>query len=192
MFGKDKFKNSKLWDVARVIQDKKMPGHVRIQRIFQFVGKADRDGVGGTKLAAKKYSRDEDMVRRVLAVMAIVSSKTPLAVFSNVDLKNYVASLDPKHKLPHHLETNRIIECMIDYAAAEMTRIIAERRKDLTSGFLSVSTDFVTDPSRKESFGVILLDIIAFKYRLNDGRTLFMSKETAKRVKEVLASVCIS
>jgi hypothetical protein len=74
---------------------------------------------------------------------------------------------------------------------ADVTTIISDVRDDLTCGFLSASTDFVLDPHRKESYGVLLLDIIAYKYRLNDGRTLYMSKHTAKRCKEVLASVCI-
>jgi hypothetical protein len=140
----------------------------------------------------KKYSRNEDIVRRVLAVIALVSSNIPLSVFQNDHMKIYLNSLDPKHQLPHHLEINRILEVMADYAMKELAAIIAEQREVLREGFISLSTDFVSDPVRKEAFGVIMLDLVAKKYRLNDGRTLFMSNATKIRNQKILASVSLS
>eukprot|EP00956_Cyclotella_meneghiniana_P033656 scaffold98044_cov37-Cyclotella_meneghiniana.AAC.1 len=92
------------------------------------------------------------------------------------------------HKPPHHLETTRIVECAIDIAMAEFTAIVADRRKELGHGFASLSTDFVTDATRREPFGVIIVDLIAECYDLEDGRQLFMSKETAARIADQLLS----
>ena len=187
--GKDQFKNSRLWDAAKTIIRRNLPGSVRLQRIIKLNRKEESQGVGNTIVASKKYSREDDMVRRVLAVQAAVSSKIPVSVFSNDCFRIYISSLDPKHKLPHHLEVNRIIEVMIDYAMMELSRIIAERRRELSEGFISLSSDFWTDSARREPFGVLILEIVAFKYRLNDGRYLCMSKDSASRSKDILASV---
>ena len=187
--GQDVFRNSKLWEVAKVLEAKGCRGVKRISRIKHLDGKSTATGVGGTTISASKYSREEDMVRRVLSVMAVVSTKSPFAILANQDFRNYVASLDPKHSIPHHFECNRIVEVMIDYVMMEIRMIVEERRKTLGKGFLSLSVDFWTDSVRKQAFGAIMMDIIAFKYRLNDGREMFMSSATAERVKNILVAV---
>jgi hypothetical protein len=69
-------------------------------------GKSDATGAGGTTISSTKYSREDGMIRRVLSVMAVVSTKSPFAILANHDdFKNYVAILDPKHRIPHHLTT---------------------------------------------------------------------------------------
>jgi len=161
--GSDKFRNSKRWEVAKVLEGKACRGAAPIRRIKTLDGKSDAAGAGGTTISSKKYSREEDMIRRVLSVMAVVSTKSPFAILANHEFKNYVASLDPKHRIPHHLECNRIVEVMIDYAMMEISKIVSERRHKLGKGFLSLSTDFWTDSVRKEAFGAIMMDITAFK-----------------------------
>ena len=69
-----------------------------MQRIFEISGKADVVTQEGT--TEKKYSRDEDMVKRVLAVIAAISSNFPLSVLGDTNFRNYTASLDPRHKPP--------------------------------------------------------------------------------------------
>ena len=186
-FDKDYFKKSKLWDAGRTIIGRKLRGYERMQRIMEISGKAGVVAADGT--FEKKYSRDEDIVKRVLAVIAAISSNIPLAVLSDVNFRNYTSALDPKHKPPHHLETNRIIEVMIDYAMMEWKVMVEERRAILRKGFVSGAIDFWTDSSRKEAFGVFIMDMLAEKFRLKDGRSLFMSREAADRVKDKLVSV---
>ena len=184
---KDYFKKSKLWDAGRTVISRKLKGYERMQRIFEISGKADVVTPEGT--TEKKYTRDEDMVKRVLAVIAAISSNVPLSVLSDTNFRNYTASLDPRHKPPHHLETNRIIEVMMDYVMLEWTKMVEERRAILRRGFVSGAIDFWTDSVRREAFGVFIMEMLAEKFRLKDGRTLFMSKETAERVKDKLMSV---
>ena len=74
--GQDVFRNSKLWEVAKVLEAKGCRGVKRISRIKHLDRKSTATGVGGTTISASKYSREEDMVRRVLSVMAVVSTKT--------------------------------------------------------------------------------------------------------------------
>ena len=81
---------------------------------------------------------------------------------------------------------------MIDYVMMEIRMIVEERRKTLGKGFLSLSVDFSTDSVRKQAFGAIMMDIIAFKYRLNDGREMFMSSATAERVQNILVAVSLT
>jgi len=176
--------------VVKVLVAKGCRGVKRISRIKQLDGKSTATGVGGTTISASKYSREEDMVRRVLSVMAVVSTKSPFAILANQDFRNYyVASLDPKHSIPHHFECNHILEVVIDYVMMEIRMIVEERRKTLGKGFLSLSVDFWTDSVRKQAFGAIMMDIIAFKYRLNDGREMFMSSAMAESVKNLLVAV---
>jgi hypothetical protein len=180
--GKTYFDKSKLWKAARRIVELSKPGAVRLQRILK-LGKKE----SGTNNC--KANRDVDMVRRVKGVMACVSSNVPLSVFTNVHFKEYLKSLDPSHSPPHHLEINRVIECLIDAGMAEFVKIVNDRRGVLGHGFASLSTDFVTDATRREAFGVILVDLIAESYEMENGQSLFMSKETAACVKDKLLSV---
>ena len=53
----------------------------------------------------------------------------------------------------------------------------------------SGAIDFWTDSSRREAFGVFVMDVLAEKFHLKDGRSLFMSRETSERVKLKLHSV---
>ena len=103
--------------------------------------------------------------------------------------RGYLQSLDPKHSPPDNIKINRIIEVLIDAGVLEFVKICNDRRKLLRHGFISSTTDFVTDPHRKQSFGVLLLDLVAEKYELRDGRTLFMSRETAKKINDLLLTV---
>ena len=134
-------------------------------------------------------SREEDMVKRVNAVMAIISSKVALSVLNDEYFVLYAKSLDPKHKIPHHLEVQRITEVMIDVGMTEVTKIVADRRKVLGQDFASLTTDFVTDSNRHESYGVILMELVAEWYELEDGRVLAMSRETAERIASLLLTV---
>jgi hypothetical protein len=156
---------------------------------MQYILQQDRKLTSASSMTdpVDKHSQEEDILRQVLAVMAAISSKIPLSVFSNVYFRNYARSLDPKHRPPHNLAINRIIEVLIDGMVLEFVRIVDEHRKLLRQGFISLSTDFATDPNRRQSFGVVLLDLVAEKYDLNDGRTLFMSRETAKKCKDLLS-----
>ena len=60
----------------------------------------------------EKAAQKDDMVRRVLAVIAGVTSKIPLSVFSNPDFRAYIESTNPTHKPVHYLEINCIIEVL--------------------------------------------------------------------------------
>ena len=129
------------------------------------------------------------MERRVLAVLAVITSKVPFAVLGNNYFRQYAYLLDPKHKPPHHLEINRIIEVTMDLAVLEVKRIVDETRDRVFEGFASVSTDFWTDSIRRESYGALVLGIICDKYMLSDGRLMFMSRSTAKRHEDILMLV---
>ena len=163
-----------------------LPGCIRITSILKLDRKAPVNDDGSDLV---KFSREEDMESRVLAVMFGIACKTVLCAFGDVYFRNYTMSLEPKHKPPHHLEVNRITEVMIDGALFEFVKIVEEQRKLLRHSFISLSTDFVTDASRREAFGVILLDLVAQKYEMNDGRILFMSTETARKITNQLLSV---
>ena len=173
-----------MWQVARKLVEDAVPGYLRIKYVLQQDGKLDV--AGGNTVAVSIYSVEEDILRLVLFVMAAVASKIPLSVFKNVYFRGYLQSLDPKHSPPDNLKINRIIEVLIDAGVLEFVKICNDRRKLLRHGFISSTTDFVTDPHRKESFGVLLLDLVAEKYELRDGRTLFMSRETAKKINDLL------
>ena len=51
---------------------------------------------------------------------------------------------------------------------------------------MSGNIDFWTDPHRRESFGAFVLDLLASKYVMDDGMTLFMSQETRDKVDDDL------
>ena len=187
---KKAFDSSTLWKVMRKLVERGVSGSIRLHRILVLTKKdkpSRTDADSGAPV--EKAARKDDMVRRVLAVIAGVTSKIPLSVFSNPDFRAYTESLDPTHKPPHHLEINRIIEVLVDAVVMEFLRIVKEQRESLNHAFISLATDFWTDSHRKASFGVLVMDLVANKFLMKDGRYFFMSKETAQRNKVRLASV---
>ncbi|KAL7502257.1 hypothetical protein ACHAXN_000889, partial [Cyclotella atomus] len=179
-YTKAEFNRDKIWKAARAVIKKRSQGWERLQYVLEKNGKpiistADHDGT--------KYTREEDMENRVYAVLAAVATKTPFNIFDNNHMKMYLQSLNSKHRPPYGLERNRIVEVMIDYVASEMAKIIDEWRLELGDGFVSVSTDFWTNPHRREQFGALVIDLIARLYYVEShGKYMFMSKQTAERL----------
>eukprot|EP00956_Cyclotella_meneghiniana_P031770 scaffold84624_cov24-Cyclotella_meneghiniana.AAC.1 len=178
--GKKAFDRSRMWKAARRVVKLNKHGAVRLSCILRLAKK---------EIDVTTVSREEDMVKRVNAVMAIISSKVALSVLNDEYFVLYAKSLDPKHKIPHHLEVQRITEVMIDVGMTEVTKIVADRRKVLSQDFASLTTDFVTDSNRHESYGVILMELVAEWYELEDGRVLAMSRETAERIANLLLTL---
>jgi hypothetical protein len=125
-----------------------------------------------------KYPRNVEMVNQVAAVKAAVASKTPLSVFDNPQMREYLHKLDPKHSPPYCLERTCILEVRMDAAMKELVQMLTERREQLHEGFVSGTIDFWTDSHRREQYGSFVIDFPAEKYELEDGTTLFMSKKT--------------
>jgi hypothetical protein len=71
------------------------------------------------------------MVNQVAAVKAAVVSKTPLSVFDNPQMREYLCKLDPKHSPPYCLERTCILEVMMDAAMKELC-------ENILHGFLYV------------------------------------------------------
>jgi hypothetical protein len=70
-------------------------------------------------------------------------------------------------------------------------KIGEEQRTLLCHGFISLSSDFVTDSVRRESYGCVIADLVANKFEMADGRVLFMSRDTAARIVEELLTVSL-
>jgi hypothetical protein len=188
--GKEEWKRDKIWVVSRVIVEKKLPGWQRLKFLLDKAKKAisstkDHDGT--------KYTRDEDMFLRVLAVLAAIGCKSPLSIFDNKFMKMYTTALNSKHKTPYRLERNRIVEVILDYAMLEYSQILTERRQVLGDGFVSVSTDFWTDPHRKEQFASLMGDLTAYEYVVEGAdEWYFMIKATVERLDKKVVSAIVS
>ncbi len=112
------------------------------------------------------------------AVKAAVASKTPLSLFDNSQMKEYLCKLNPKHSPPYRLEQTRILEVMMDAAMKELVQMLTECREHLHKGFIWGMIDFWTDSYCCEQYGLFVIDFSAQKYELEDGMFLFMSKKT--------------
>jgi hypothetical protein len=117
------------------------------------------------------------MVNQVAAVKAAVASKTPLSVFDNPQMREYLRKLDSKHSPPYCLERTCILEVMIDAAMKELVQMMTEQHEQLHEGFVLGTIDFWTDFFCCEQYGSFVIDLQAKKYELEDGTTLFMSKK---------------
>ena len=171
--GKTYFDKSKLWKEARTIVRNNLPGAPRCAYILKMAKK-------DLNPSEAKHARADDTLKQVHGVLAVVASRSPLAVLDNAYMRLYLKALDPKHKPPHHLAINRMIEVATDLAMQELVRMMEDSAKDVDKAFMCISQDFVTDPNFRKSFGVIMADFVAEKYVMEDGRELFMSRETAE------------
>jgi hypothetical protein len=176
---KDEFVTDRPWKAARAIISKgKSVGCARLKYLLSIDGKALSNTANAD---GPKYTREEDMSNRVMAVMAGVSSNMPLNLFDTAMFKQYLCRLDRKHRSPYRLERTWIIEVFMDGAMLEHSRIITNHCKALDEGFVSASTDFWTDSYRKEQFGALVINMIAEKYFVDElDMWLFMSHETAE------------
>ena len=131
------------------------------------------------------------MMNCVMAVVAILGSNMPLSIFDNAMLQAYLRSLNSKHRTPHQLEQNRIIEVLIDCEMKELSCILSNCRAELREGFVSASADFWMDSRRKEQFGALVIDLVAEQYMVKGlGMYMFMSKETAKQLGGAIVERC--
>ncbi len=99
-----------------------------------------------------KYQQDVDMVNQVAAIKAAVASKTPLSVFDNPQMREYLHKLDPKHSPPYRLERTCILQVMMGAAMKELVQMLTERREQLHEGFVSGTIDFWTDSHWREQY----------------------------------------
>jgi len=120
--GHDYFDRSTLWKQSEKIQSENWPGSVRLAKIDELKSGSLVGGPGGAKM-----SRDEDMVNRVFAVLAAVGSKSPLAIFDNERMKQYLGRIAPGHSPPHRQERNRIVSVVMDGMMLEISKILSER-----------------------------------------------------------------
>jgi hypothetical protein len=97
-FGTDKFQTDKLWKVVRAIISTCSNGYEQLSHLLAADGKALASTLNcnGTK-----YTWEEDMTNRVMAIMAIVGSNMLLSIFGNAMLQNYLRSLNSKQGTPH-------------------------------------------------------------------------------------------
>jgi hypothetical protein len=178
-YGNAKFDSGKLYKVARSIIAGNKPGSKRLIHIMHLLRKNSTLSYDDV---ACKYPRELDMLNRVAAVKAAVASKTPLSIFDNPQMREYLRKLDPKHSPPYRLERTRILEVMMDIAMQELVQILKERREQLHNGFVSGTIDFWTDSHRREQYGSFVIDFPAEKYEFENGTALFMSKKTKEEM----------
>jgi hypothetical protein len=129
------------------------------------------------------------MELHVLAVLAAIGCKSPLSIYDNTFIKRYIGALNPKHQSPYKLERVRIVKVIIDYCMAELARILSERQEALGGAFVSASTDFWSDPHRKEWFGTLVIDLTAYEYE-EEGcdEYYFISKEAVEHLSDLIVS----
>ena len=113
-----------------------------------------------------------------MLVFTWIIGKTPLSIFDNDRMLQYLGMIAPGHSPPHRRERNHIVLVIMDGIMLEIMRILTKQRNDLYHAFVSGSIIFYTDSHRKESFGAFVIDLVAEKYQLANGMTLFMSRQT--------------
>ena len=170
---KQEFQRDRIWKAARCVRDKKLLGYKRVDFILNLKNKPC---IAGSNL--ERRSRERDMVLRVKATLAIASGSHSLYLFQEDYMRDYLQSLDPRHTPPHQHERIHLLEVIMDRAMLELLQIIGDARARLVNSFMTGTIDFWTDSHRREPYAVMMIDLIAEKYRLSNGRCLFMSRKT--------------
>ena len=121
---------------------KKWEGYQRLQMIFDY---ADKPITSSD--ANAKYARESDMENRVAAVFAIIASKSPLSLFDNDYMKEYLALLDEKHTTPHRIERLRLIQVTMDLGKLEVARIMNVSTLHLPTSVYLISFELIHAPT---------------------------------------------
>lgn len=188
--GKDEFKYDSLWKAAEHIVKKRLPGHVRMKRIMEL--NKTKSVVMAEVNGEETYDKEADTVLGIKGVIALVSSKSPLSILDDPQVRDYIHSLNPSHRIPYRIKRIRMLQVIQDLMMSEFAHIVEDRREDLLEAFVSAQTDMWKDPHRKENFAALVMTIVTNLYTLKDGREYFMSKETADRLTRdgKLTTVC--
>ena len=130
-FGKNNdFVTDKMWKDARAISKEILPGFARLLHILKLSKMAAGPYADGD---GPKYTRQEDMLFSVFAMMGVVGGKVPLSLFNNHSFETYLHHLNPKNCWPHWLEQNHILKVMIVFAQSEFKKIVDELVNDFWS-----------------------------------------------------------
>ena len=70
----------------------------------------------------------------------------------------------------------------MDRAMLELSQIISDARVKLFSAFTTGTIYFWTDSHRRESYAVMMIDLVAEKYKMVSRRTFFMSRKTKSEI----------
>ena len=92
--------------------------------------------------------------------------------------KLFFQTLNPMHNPPQNLPFMRIVRLLDQAVDREYRRLVNDNVEWLGTQFASTNSDFYQCPERRESYGCIVANMCAVRYRFNDGRWLFVSKQT--------------
>lgn len=94
--------------------------------------------------------------------------------------KHFFSSLDKMHIPPQRIAFMRIVRLLDKAVFREYKSIVSDNFLLYGKNFVSTNSDFYTNSERRESFGCVVSNMLAQRYKFIDGRHLFMSVKTHK------------
>jgi hAT family C-terminal dimerisation region len=115
---------------------------------------------------------------QVKAVLFTIETGGAAISLQGVFAKRFFQHLHPQHNPPHNLMYMRMVRLLELAFLREYRRLIDDNVLWLGSNFASTNSDFYRNPERRESYGCIVATMAALRYTFNDGRKIFVSKQT--------------
>jgi hypothetical protein len=114
----------------------------------------------------------------VKAVLFSVEASLAAICLQGQFAKSFFGYLDARHRPPQNVAYMRMVRLIELAFFREYARLIEDNVLWLGSSFAATNSDFYRNPERRESYGCIVANMSALRYQFEDGRKLFMSKQT--------------
>ena len=118
---------------------------------------------------------------QVKAVLFAIESNVAAIALHGTMAKLFFQGLCPQHAPPQNLPFMRIVRLLDLAVDREYRRLINDNVEWLGTQFASTNSDFYQCPERREAYGCIVANMCGMKYIFNDGRSLFVSKQTLNK-----------
>ena len=90
--------------------------------------------------------------------------------------------LNEKHRPPYRLKRVRLTRICEEACKHKFALIVQECYVELIDSFLSSNSNFWWEPVWQESYGAVIVSIVAHMYHFVDGRCLFISNKTRSKI----------
>jgi len=129
------------------------------------------------------FDFEEDLSHHINECFIIISTGLPMGFFCSPHVQDLLRGLEPRHKPLYPLKLMRLLRVVILTLNEEISLIIQELFLKYCTGFVASSSDFWWHPVYQLSFGGCIASVIANRYRMQNGLSLFMSDSTHNLIK---------
>ena len=129
------------------------------------------------------FSFEEDLLYHIDQAFVVVSSGLGTGFFQNPHVRDMLKRLNPRHRPMYPLKFLRLLRVICYVLNEEIMLLVKEAYLEYHSGFISSTSDFWWNPVTKASYGACIASMMANRYLMANGMSLYVSSTTLESIK---------